>query len=117
VPSKLRVDDLVTAIGPTLEKVSAPCPAGGIVEDGLVDHVASAASDEPLGVGRVDWLDDVPAGRAKRSEISRLVLFALAPDQVGLRIVDVGSCELAAPNLKLQRDQVLALEERVQDGG
>src|SRR5262249_5040987 len=37
VPGKLRVDDLVPAVGLELEKVRAPGPAGGVVEDGLVD--------------------------------------------------------------------------------
>src|SRR5262249_60886506 len=39
VPGKLRVDDLVPAVGLELEKVRAPGPAGGVVEDGLVDEV------------------------------------------------------------------------------
>jgi hypothetical protein len=87
------------------------------VEDGLVDHVASAASDEPLGVGRVARLDDVPPGREERSQVSSLVLVPLAPDQVGLWVIDVGTLEFAPRDPKLERDQMLALEERVQDRG
>jgi hypothetical protein len=114
VPSKLRVDDLVAAIGPTLEKVSAPCPAGGIVEDGLVDHVASAAADESLSVSGVARLGDVPAGRAERSEVSGFVLVTLAPNELGLRVVDPRPYKLPTRDIELERNEMLALQEAVE---
>jgi hypothetical protein len=121
VPSELRVDDLVATVGLTLEEVSTPSPAGGIAEDGLIDHVAGATVDEPFGVGRVARLGDVPARRAKRSEVSGFVLVTLAPDQVGLWVIDVVTLEFAASDPKLERDQMLALEETIykrrRDGG
>jgi hypothetical protein len=113
VSRELRVDDLVPAVRLKLEKVGASSPAGRIVEDGLIDHMAGVAADEPLGVGRVERLDDVPPGRAERSQVSSLVLVPLAPDQVGLWVIDVGTLEFAPSDPKLERDQMLALEEAV----
>jgi hypothetical protein len=45
------------------------------------------------------------------------VLLALAPYQLALRVVDQRPNELAASSLKLERDEMLALEEIVQARG
>ena len=117
VTRELRVDDLVRAVRLKLEEVGAAGPAGRIVEDGLVDHVdASPArirrSASAASTGSTTCL---PVAR-KRSEVRRLVLLALAPDQVGLRVHDLRPLRLAARDLELQRHEMLAVEEVVQVG-
>ena len=49
---------------------------------------AVASPNEPSRVVSVGRLDDGPAGRAERREVSGLVLVAFAANQVGLRVVD-----------------------------
>ena len=45
------------------------------------------------------------------------MLLALAPDEVGLRVIDARPRELSTRDLQLERDQVLALKEIVQQRG
>ena len=99
VPRELRVDDLVPAVGLEFEEVSASSPARRGVKDGLVDHMGGASPNQPLGVGRVARLDDVSAQGAERGEVSRLVLLTLAPDEVGLRVIDQRPRELSTREL------------------
>ena len=58
----------------------------------------------------------MPVG-AQLREVGALVLLALAADQLGLRIVDVGPSELPARDREPERREVLALEEVVQVRG
>ena len=103
---ELRVVDLVGVRperggrGDAHEKVRVPRPAGGVEEDGLVDDLGAGAHrfdrlrrralgvPAPVGVADVDRRDVTPVSDELR-EVSRLVLLALALDQVALRVVDV----------------------------
>jgi hypothetical protein len=120
VPSELRVGDVVAPRAEArgrvdaLEKVGDPAPAV-VLEAGLVDHLGACAH-RLLGRGgvRVLSLDDLLASVAEPLEVGPLVLSALAPDQLGLRVVDDGALEFPAPNGELELGQMLALEEVVQ---
>ena len=127
VPRELGVRDLVAAAGLPLEKVGVAGPAGGIEEDGLVDDLGAVPHrllstrggglGVPFAVGPGDLdRDDLLPGRAKLVEVRALVLLTLAPDQLSLRIVPLRPSELTASNLKLECNEVLALEEVVHVG-
>ena len=65
VPSELRVDDLVCAVGLKLEEVSAAAPARRVLEHRLVDDVDRRLADEPRRIVGVSRLDD---GLAREAE-------------------------------------------------
>jgi hypothetical protein len=122
VPRKLRVDDLIASIRLPLCEIGEPAPAV-VDEAGLVDDLG-AGSHRRLGrpgsgveIPIVRDRDDLAAGSNECREICRLVLFALASDEVGLRILVVGPRELVSRNGELELRQMLALEECVQIRG
>ena len=92
-----------------------------VEEGGLVDDVAPGAHrllglargalPVPFAVvaGDLDRDDVAPVGEQLR-EVSALVLLPLAPDQLGLSVLDVRLDELAARDLELELRQVLARE-------
>ena len=67
----------------------------------------------PVAVVGVDDEDALAFG-AELREVCPLVRLALAPDQLGLRIVAVRPSQLPASDREPERREVLALEEVVQ---
>ena len=121
VPRELRVGDLVRPVRLPLDEVGDAAPPVGVDEDALVDDVVRAGADRvggdarralPVAVVGVDDEDALALG-AELREVRALVLVALAPDELGLRIVDVRPSELPARDREPERSEVLALEEVV----
>ena len=114
VPRELRVDDLVGAVRLELEEVGAPRPAGGVVEDGLVDHVDGS----PRGSGARRRRRRPARRRACRWRAARRGTPPRAPRPSAGSGRPAGSRPAAAParraRLELQRDEMLAVEEVVQ---
>ena len=110
-----------------LEEVGEPAP-GAVREVRLVDDLRLAGADRLLGeparlvgvepavvVGRD--ADDRAAFRLEPCEVRRLVLVALAPDEVAVRVVDVRPLELPALHAQVERGQVRAREVPREVGG
>jgi hypothetical protein len=101
MPGKLRVDDLVAAVGLPLDEVGEAVPVP-VDEAGLEDDVGTVA-DRVLGLARgalpvavveVD-LDDLAACGAQALQVARLVLESLAMDELGLPVDVLRPRELA----------------------
>ena len=122
VTRELRVDDLVAPVGLPLDEVGEPAPAA-VDEARLVDHLVTRAHRLLCYPGRdveipvVRDLRDFAPPRLQRREVSRLVLVALALDEVGLRILVGRPLELVPRHRELELRQMLALEERVEIRG
>jgi hypothetical protein len=117
---ELRVHGLVRAVRLPLEEVREPAPAA-VREVRLVDDVRLCGGDgllgEPLcldgvevGVVAGGEVDDRPALGREAREVRRLVLVALAADEVAVRVVHVRPLELAALHAELEVRQVRAGE-------
>jgi hypothetical protein len=119
-PRELGVDHLVAAVRLALEKVGQTAPRA-LGERGLVDH-RRACADGRLGLGHrprpVELVRVVDAHDlvAQRGQVPRLVLVALAADQLGVRVVAERPLELLARHRELERRQVRAGEEADQVG-
>jgi hypothetical protein len=109
---ELRVGDLVRPVREPLDQVGDPAPAA-VLEGGLVDDLR-ARPNRRLGLGSVARSRDLASLRADPLEVGRLVLLPLAPNEVGLRVVDDRPSELPARDREVERGQVVALEEIVE---
>ena len=121
MPRELRVGDLVRPVRLPLDEVRNAAPAVRVDEDALVDDVVRPA--------RIASAVTRAARSQSRSSVSMTrTLFpsarscaryarswsALAPDELGVRVVDVGPRKLPASDCEPKRREVLALEEVVQ---
>ena len=127
-PGELGVGDLVApgaevgrAVVYAEEEVGVAGPA--VVEEGaLVDDLGAVAHGREGGLCRclraAFWsrrnLDDVLAGFLQRLEIGRLVLVALASDQIGPDRPAVRRVETPLDNREIELRQMRALEEVVE---
>ena len=127
-PRELRVDRLVRPIGRLLEEVREPVPAPVVAgEVRLVDDIRRAGAHRvlgefPRGVGVEAFLvvgrdpEDRAALTLEPLEVRRLVLPALAQDQVDARVVDVWPLARPVDDLERERRQMRAGEVRREVG-
>jgi hypothetical protein len=93
------------------EPAPVPVDEGRLIDDWrAVGHCALgvAGSDVPADFPR---LANPNEARSERSEVSRLVLVALAPNQLSVRVVPVRLRELAARDSNLECRQVRTRDE------
>jgi len=124
VPSELRVGDLVRPVRLPLDEVGDPAPALGVDEDALINDVVGAGANRigsdasravPVAVVGVDDEDGLALG-AQLREVRALVLVALRPDQLHVRIVNVRPSHIPTRDREPEPSEVLALEEVIQVG-
>jgi hypothetical protein len=122
VPRQLRVRHLVGSVRLPLDEVRDAAPAIRVDQHALVDDVVAATPDRarglrgrplPVAVVGVD-LEDRPTFSPKPLEVRALVLLALTPDELRLRIVADRALEVPTCHREPERSQVLAFEEVVQ---
>ena len=124
VARELRVERLVGAVRLAHDEVGEPTP-GAVNEDGLVDDLATVAH-RLLGLGGGDVPANLPGHRDAENitavldqplKISRLVLIALAANQISVRVRAIWLLDLALSNLDLQRREVCAGKETIEVRG
>jgi hypothetical protein len=111
-PRELRVDNLVRAVRLKLEEVGKPAPV--LADERRLIDDRCAAPDRLLGryksciptnLARITDLDDLSV---ELGGVGSLVLIALPPDEIGVRIRSKWPLDPFSRNLQFERRQVRA---------